>query len=243
MSEREQNDHLVLISGESATGKTASLKDLKNHEGVMYLNCESGKRVSFKSKFQEFIITDPYQVYEAFEVAETMPEIHTIVVDSLSFMMDLFESVHVLTSANTMSAWGAYQQFFKNLMQQYVAKSSKNVIFTAHTRKDLNESTMTYESKVPVKGALANNGIESYFSVVVSSKKMELKKLKDYSNDMLTITEDDELVGYKHVFQTRLTKETVGERIRSPMGLFSQQETFIDNNTQQLLDHLRAYFD
>ena len=35
------NDHLVLVSGKSATGKSASLKNLENPEGVMYLNCEN----------------------------------------------------------------------------------------------------------------------------------------------------------------------------------------------------------
>ena len=37
----ETNDNLVLIGGESSGGKTASLRNLKNPEGVMYLNCES----------------------------------------------------------------------------------------------------------------------------------------------------------------------------------------------------------
>lgn len=37
----EMNDNLVLIGGESAAGKTASLRNLKDPEGVMYLNCES----------------------------------------------------------------------------------------------------------------------------------------------------------------------------------------------------------
>jgi len=45
------------------------------------------------------------------------------------------------------------------------------------------------------------------------------------------------------VFQTQLTKETVGERIRSPMGMFTTEETFIDNDAQMLLDHLRVYYD
>ncbi|MGV8863227.1 MAG: hypothetical protein ACOH2T_18935 [Pseudomonas sp.] len=59
---------------------------------------------------------------------------------------------------------------------------------------------------------------------------------------MLTITEDDELVGFKYVFQTRLTKDTYFERIRSPMGLFKVNETFIDNNAQLLLNHLTTYY-
>ena len=37
-----QNDHLVLIAGESGTGKSASLVNLKDPQNVMYLNCESG---------------------------------------------------------------------------------------------------------------------------------------------------------------------------------------------------------
>ncbi len=36
------NDHLVLIVGKSAAGKSACLMGLKNPEGVFYLNCEAG---------------------------------------------------------------------------------------------------------------------------------------------------------------------------------------------------------
>ena len=127
-------------------------------------------------------------------------------------------------------------------MQQKVVLFGRPVIFTAHTKADLNEATATMEVAVPVKGALRGNGIESYFSTVVSTKKMTLKDLKDYENDMLTVTEDDKLVGYKHVFQTRITKSTVGERIRGPMGLFSAQETFINNDAQMVLDHLTNFY-
>lgn len=238
-----QNNKLVLISGESATGKSASLSNFKNPQGVMYLNCEAGKKTPFKSKFQEFLITDPYQVYEAFTEAENMEDVHTIVIDTATYLMDMFESVYVVPSSNTMKAWGDYQQFWKKLMQKYVAESSKNVIFLAHTRKDLNETTMSFESKVPVKGALANTGIESYFSTVISTKKVELKKLEKYKNDLLVITPDDEILEYKYVYQTRLTKDTIGERIRGPMGLFSITETYTDNDAQKLLDRLHEFYD
>ena len=100
----EINDQLVLLCGKSASGKSASLMNLKNPQGVMYLNCESGKRLPFAAKFQQFKITDPLQVYEAFEYAETRPDVHTIVVDSLTHLMDLYESVYVLTATNTMQA-------------------------------------------------------------------------------------------------------------------------------------------
>ena len=38
----ETNDNLVLICGKSGTGKSTSLKNLKNPEGVLYLNCDAG---------------------------------------------------------------------------------------------------------------------------------------------------------------------------------------------------------
>ena len=108
-----ENDHLVLITGKSATGKSASLKDLKGAEGVMYLNCENNKKLPFKSKFHEYTITDPNQVAEGILAAENMPNVHTIIIDTLTYMMDMYESVHVLNSTNTMQAWGEYFQFFK----------------------------------------------------------------------------------------------------------------------------------
>lgn len=242
-NENQVNDHLVLLVGKSATGKSASLMGLQKPEGVMYLNCESGKKLPFKAKFKQYTITDPMQVMEAFQVAETMEDVHTIVVDTTTYLMDMYESIYVVNSANTMKSWGDYAQFFKNLMQQYVAKSTKNVIFLAHTSDSVNESEMVMETKVPVKGSLKNNGIESFFSVVIAAKKVKIKDLKDYGSDLLSITPEEEALGFKHVFQTKLTKETVNERLRGPMGLWNNKETFIDNNMQLVLQRLHDYYD
>jgi hypothetical protein len=236
------NDHLVLISGKASTGKSTSLMYLDKPEGVMYLNCENGKRTPFKSKFQEFTITDPLQIIEAIDEAENMPNIHTIVIDSLTYMMSMYQTVYVDDASNGLRAWGTYSAFFKKLMNQHVAKSTKTIVFTAHTSDILNESEMAQETLVKVSGSLMNFGIESFFSTVVSTKKVNLKQLKDYKNDLLTITPEDEMLGFKYVFQCRLTKDTVHERIRGPIGMWNNQETFIDNNTQFLLDRLHNYY-
>lgn len=236
------NDHLVLISGKSATGKSACLMGLENPEGVMYLNCENNKKLPFKSKFMELTVTDPLQVYEAFEEAEGMPDVHTIVVDTATYLMDMFESMYVLSAADTRAAWGDYAQFWKKLMQQYVANSTKNVIFLAHTSDVMNETDQVMESFVKFKGSIMNNGVESYFSTVISTKRVPLKDLKDYDNDLLEITEEDEAVGFKYVFQTKLTKKTTGERIRSSLGMWDRKETFIDNNAQNVVNRLREYY-
>ena len=138
--------------------------------------------------------------------------------------------------------WGSYAQFCKNLMQQYVARSTKNVIFTAHTKSDLNEAEMVMETYVPIKGALKGVGLESFFSVIIATKKVPLKTLKDYTSPLLTITPEEEALGYKHVFQCRITKDSVNERLRGPLSMFDTAETFIDNNAQLVLDRLHEYY-
>lgn len=243
MTDNEQNDQLILICGTSAAGKSASLRNIKNQERWLYMGTEAGKRLPFKNKFRSARVDDPMQVLQAFDYAiEHKDEVDGIIVDSLTFLMDQYESLYVLTSSNGMRAWNDFQQFFKSLMQDKVIKFGKPVIFTAHTLKTLNESTGEYEVCVPIKGALKNNGIEAYFSTIVAAKKVPLKELKEYKSDLLHITEDDEALGFKYVFQTRLTKNTTGERIRSPMGMFSKDETYMDNDVQILLDHLNDFY-
>jgi hypothetical protein len=143
-----------------------------------------------------------------------------------------------------MQAWGQYAQFMKILMSQVVAKSTKNVVFLAHTSDILNESEMVKETMVKVKGSLMNQGIESFFTCVMSTKKIDLGKLDDKvaKSTLFKATQDNKDDGFKYVFQTRLTKETVNERIRSPMGMWPRNETYIDNNLQNVINRLHQYY-
>lgn len=101
----ELNTQLVLISGMSATGKSASLRNLKNQEKWFYANCEAGKSLPFKNKFKDLKIEDPNQIFEVFDHAiENPDECEGIIIDSLTFLMDMYESQYVLNSSNTMKA-------------------------------------------------------------------------------------------------------------------------------------------
>lgn len=239
----DTNDQLILVCGYSATGKSASLRNIQNQEKWMYLNTEAGKRLPFKNNFKSYRITDPLQVIEAFEYAtEHSNEIEGIIVDSLTFLMDMYESQYVLTSSNGMRAWSDYNQFFKTLMQEKVVKFGKPTIFIAHVQDNLDERSMEMKTAVPIKGALKGNGVESYFSTVVASKKVPIKELEKYNSPLLEITEEERELGFKYVFQTRITKNSTGERIRSPMGLFNKDMTYIDNDCQLLLNHLQEFY-
>lgn len=236
------NNHLILVAGSSTTGKSWSLKDIKDHKGVMYLCTESNKNLPFKNDFVSLNITDPHTLVQAFEEAESMENIHTIVVDSLTFMFDQNETYFVHESDDSRAGWGHFAEFFKKLMLKTIANSTKNVIFTAHTITIYNQEDMVMETKIPIKGSLKNSGIEAFFSFIISTKRLPITELEEYKNDLLTITEDEEILGFKHVFQTRLTRDTVNERIRGPNLMWAREETFINNDIQLILDRLNEYY-
>lgn len=238
----EFNPHMVLVCGYSATGKSMSLRNLKNQEKWFLLNTEAGKYPPFKNKFKHYRVSDPYQIIEAFEVGKDSSDCEGIIVDSLTFLMDMLETQYILTASDTRRAWQDYQQFFKTLMQEKVVLFNKPTIFTAHVADSVDEKTYDLKTCVPIKGALKGTGVEAYFSTVVAAKRIAIKDLEPYHNDMLHITDEEQEIGFKYVFQTRLTKESLGERIRSPFEMFSKEETFIDNDCQILLDHLEKFY-
>jgi hypothetical protein len=50
------------------------------------------------------------------------------------------------------------------------------------------------------------------------------------------------MLGFKYVYQTKLTKETVNERIRGSLGMWETKETYIDNDIQLVVDRLHDYY-
>lgn len=239
------NNNLILVSGKTGTGKSLCLRNLKDQPKWMYLNCENNKALPFKNKFESYNLQDPLQVFEAFDHMLSKPDSYDgIIIDTATFLMDMYESMYVATAPDGRSAWGDYAQFWKRLMQQYVAKTDKKVAILAHTADIFNEGEMVTETLVKVKGSLMAQGIESYFSNVISTKKVTVKKLESSKQDssLLQITEDEEDVGFKHCFQTRLTKDTVNERMRAPIGMWKRNETFIDNDLQLVFDRLDSYY-
>lgn len=243
------NKFSALISGPSSTGKSASLLNVRDQTHMMYLNCETGKELPFPSNFREFIITEPAQVIEALDVAYETQDDPTnpckgVIIDTLTFLMDMKESQDVIGSSNTQTAWSEFAQYFKRMMQEKVARLHIPVIFMAHTLTVYDDAGVASTS-VPIKGALKNQGVEAYFSLVVSTKRLSIKDLEanpDYDKTLLNITEDDRDNGFKYVYQTRLTPKTLGERIRAPMKMFSKNQTYMDNDVQLLMDHVASYY-
>lgn len=236
----------VLICGLSGDGKSFSLRNMRDQKGVVYINCEGGKPLPFKNNFKEITIDDPMEIFDLLDRINDDPQsrFHTIVIDTISFMMNRYESVHVIGAANTMAAWGNYGQFFPKLIYDHVAKGRAFVIMLGHLDAVLNEDTGRTDYSVPVKGALKKNGLEAFFTTVINCRKLNLKEILREAEEsaVLQITDRDRNLGYMHVFQTRTVKSTVGDRIRSPLGLFSDEETYINNDAQVVIDRLMKYY-
>lgn len=241
-----ENPKSILICGESGNGKSASLMGLADRKDVLYLNCESGKPLPFKNQFKKVTITDPEQIMtylEELEAKGTDNPYKIVIVDTVSFMMDLYETTRVIGSGDTQKAWGAYGQFFPRLMIQ-TAKVDAFFIFTGHLDSVLDENEGMWKMSVPVKGAMAKKGIESRFTTVIYVKKMRVSDIEksDSESELLTITDKERRKGFKHVFLTDSDKNTIGGRIRTPLGMFSDEELYIDNDARAVLKRLQEYY-
>lgn len=228
---------LMVVCGKSGSGKSASLRHLANPKRVLYINCESGKELPFDHEFKEVVLTEPEELFDILEDAEGTGKFDTVVIDSLTFLMEMYETRHIYKNSDGFGAWNDFQQYAKQLLNEAVPNSRMSFIFLAHVEDVVNEETGEKETRIPVKGALAKNGLEAYFSLVVMAHKMPLKKLTE-KNEFLNITKREKSLGFKHVFQVQITKETVGSRIRGPIDFWQENETYIDNDSQLLLDLL-----
>ncbi len=239
------NPHSLLICGESGAGKSMSLYNMRDRTDVLYLNCEGGKPLPFKNQFKNKVINDPEDILTMLEFladSENKNPFNFIVIDTISFMMDMYETIHVLPARDTQKMWGQYAQFFKRLINES-SKVDSFFIMLGHLDRQLDEEAGMYRTSVPVKGALAKKGLEAYFTTVINVSKETVKDLKKSDNNMLNISEDDEELGFKHVFQTRTTKKTMGDRIRSPMGMWKKEELFIDNDLASVIKRLIQYYE
>lgn len=237
------NKNIILITGKPSSGKSSSLRNIPDPSTVAYINTDL-KELPLRNanQFQSVNITDAADIPDFILNVEEAKGVSMGVLDTLTFAMDMFESQYVLTSTNTQKAWGDYAQYYKKFIHNIKAGTKDYIIF-AHEKDIYNESELVMETKVPVKGAVGARGVEADFTIILAAKKVPIKKLVGYENGLLSITDEEEEDGFKYVFQTRATKETVGEKMRSPMGLWTRSQLYIDNDVNMVLNHVKDYYE
>ncbi len=253
----ETNNKLtILIEGVSGGGKSSSFQDIpmELQKNVLYLNAE-GKELPFAHDFLEFKVTEPYQVHAAMQRIIEGKEfkhksgemIHPRMVglDSFTFLMDQFVSQYVNTAEDTRGAWGLYANFIRKLMLEQVARLHIPFIATTHILQSDDMENMEKVSRAAIQGGIGKgNGLESYFTTVVYAKQMRMKDIKDFIADatMLTISEEEEFDEKKHVFVTRPARQHSGDRIKSPRGMFSTKDLYMDNSIPKLITHINNFY-
>lgn len=236
-----QNKNIVLVMGKPNTGKSTSLMKMKNQNKMVYLNTDL-KELPFKGKFcKEVEVADALSVLEYIGQIEQEPAVEGAVLDTLTFLMSMYERQYVANAVNGQKAWGDYGNFYKEFIHAIKA-GTKDYAILAHADSELNEQSMQMETRVPIKGAVGRVGVEADFTTILSTKQMPIKKLDGFENDLLHITDEEREDGFKYVFVTRVTKEYVGEKMRSAMGLWNRNELYIDNDLNQVFDRLKAYY-
>jgi hypothetical protein len=238
-----QNKNIVLVMGKPNTGKTTSLRNLKQ-ESMVYLNTDL-KEIPFRDRFMANVeIANATDVLDYIQEIEGNPEVTGAVLDTLTFLMGMYERQYVVPLAGTkqgQSAWGDYGNFYREFIHE-IKSGSKDYVINAHEDVSLNEQAMTMESRVPIKGAVGKVGVEADFTTILSTMQIPIKKLEGFENDLLHITDNEQEDGVKYVFCTRITKETAGSKMRSAMGLWDRKELYIDNDMAQVFARLHEYY-
>lgn len=236
-----QNKNIVLIMGKPNTGKSTSLMNLHNQGKMVYLNTDL-KELPFKSRFLKNVeVSDALDVLAYINEIEQSPQVEGAVLDTITFLMSMYERQYVNSATNTQKAWGDYGIFYKEFIHAIKA-GTKDYAILAHEDTFLNEQSMQMESRVPVKGSVGKIGVEADFTTILSTKQMPIKKLEGHENDLLHITDAEREDGFKYVFCTRVTKESIGEKMRSAIGLWKREELYIDNDLNQVFNRLKQYY-
>lgn len=238
-----QNKNIVLIMGKPNTGKTSSLRNLNQSE-MVYLNTDL-KEVPFRDKFMANVeVSDARDILDYINEIESNPDAKGSVLDTLTFLMQMYERQYVVPLAGTkqgQAAWGDYGNFYREFIHA-IKSGTKDYAVLAHEEVSLNEQAMTMESRVPIKGAVGKVGVEADFTTILCTMQVPIKKLEGYENDLLTITDNEREDGVKYVFCTRITKETAGGKMRSAMDLWQRKELYIDNDLDLVFKRLKEYY-
>lgn len=227
--------------GKPNTGKSTSLMRLANQDKMVYLNTDL-KELPFKSRFLKSVeVADAMDVLSYIGEIERAEQVEGAVLDTITFLMAMYERQYVANSANTQKAWGDYGNFYKEFIHAIKA-GTKDYAILAHEDTVLNEQSMQMETRIPIKGSVGKIGVEADFTTILSTKQIPVKKLEGFENDLLHITDEEKEDGFKYVFCTRVTKDTVGEKMRSAMGLWKRNELYIDNDLNQVFNRLKQYY-
>ncbi len=154
------NNNIVLIVGEPASGKSASLMNMSTPERIAYLNADL-KKLPFKTKFGKNVtIPDPAAIIPTIKAIEESADLDSGIIDTITFLMNAYEKQYINTSTDAYP-WKHYANFYADVIGA-IKSGTKNYAILAHVKKIMNDEDMIMETVVPVKGAVKAIGVNLY---------------------------------------------------------------------------------
>ena len=211
-----ENKKLLLIVGSTGKGKSSSIRNMPM-EKTAYIDFDRKAIKAFRGmeKLNQWIKVDYVDHLEpGLRALEEDDSVEYIVIDTMSFALDMFVSQKIEGAADTRAQWSAYKQWFNNIM--HIAKTSKkSYIFIMHDKSSYNEESMEVKTQAYAQGSIFGS-VESHFAIVA------------YAHKYL-----DENNMPKYGFIVGPTKETLALSAKSPMGMFT--EPLVEDNDVMIL--------
>lgn len=251
----------ILIAGQSASGKTTSLYRLamehQNPKSVAYLCCEAGKTPIWANRFTTLKsgLNTPHDAMNFFKKIEDNDSIEYCVLDGFNYLMNMFHDVYIHNAKDGRSGWGDYAVFIRQFFA-FIGVSKKKWIIIAHNTEEVIEKGKdagNIRYYVPIQGSVKGNGLESFFEHVIYSRIIPIANAHEMigngevdpnyfyftKNDYY----DEQAEGVKGVFQTKRTADMAFSRIRSSLGTWKTNQTFINNDIWLVMQHFDQMID
>ena len=226
------------IFGVSGSGKTTACQRLMELPTTLYIIAEIGlKRPAFATGCTIVELVDPASLSAVIEEQLATGKFNALIVDTYSSVLSRYESDHVLTSSNTQDAWGKYGQFhIKSIgYLSELANAGFNVIVINHKKEIYDKEGNLLRSTLPLKGAMANYGVEATFNIMVECCTLDPISIAAFPNPHLVITPREQRQQVKHCFKLEADIGDLSPLIKIPTQLYGEDSLVVNADTLRLV--------
>lgn len=240
----------ILVTGTSTAGKTSSVRNLTKLGKVLYLTAEFYRSPPFRPSPNLTVIKatlpeDVREVYRQIYAGEL--EADYVVIDTFNKVLDNYVKTYIsgaVKGKDNFQLWNGLPELADGMITS-MRKSKAATICLAHrghyvVKRSDGSVENHYGALAP--GKLLNQvGLEGLFDMVLVADKIPLSKLT-VENELLSVTPTEEGVGAAYTLQTLVVPNSLWDKVRTPMEMFSPEETYISNDMVNVIKRLREYY-